>query len=308
MADIGEESIVMIIQLTKNLLAAPAAETMRYCLGAIKAAGGKGASVIKASAAHAKDALDGHGKAGQVSMKSLVKHAEGAELVSIPVPDADYKEVQKHLKAFGVTFAVMEHPATHACTAHFKAASADQVVAALKGVIRLQEHGQEQEQEQEHEPPEGERENDAPDHGEAAGQDATEKQNVIDQAQAELAWMDLGDGEAIAEIDDMILSARDDGTVTITEVAADGAETERLSERCPIPSQAMARTYAKTQLARIQREGARGNLSQDRGGVARERPTKEVLKEARERADKSNEQLKGAPSLAHRREHTERAR
>lgn len=148
MPDIGDESVVMIMQITEHLLLAPAADMMRYCRDAAATVGGSTVEAVKASAAKAKDAMDGHGRTGQVSMKTLVREAEGAELVSIPIESRDLQTVQSQLKAYGVTFAVMVNPSTSAISAHFRAASADQVATALRGVVKLAaiEQGREGEQ------------------------------------------------------------------------------------------------------------------------------------------------------------------
>ena len=337
MPDIGDESVVMIMQITEHLLLAPAADMMRYCRDAASTVGGSTIEAVRASAAKAKDAIDGHGRAGQVSMRTLVREAEGAELVSIPIEARDLQTVQNQLKAYGVTFAVMQNPITGAFSAHFRAASADQVVTALRGVVQaasLERQGVAQQRdddentvniggltmnkkafEESHDKARAAEEARFSDHtttreewaqhianhlgrGETSfdfdgetfdfaeaierGDVAIEGREAQDAEVVEAPeWVEL-DGESFAEQDGLIICARNDGTVSITEVDIEGQEHELLADRCPIPALPLAKTHALALASKIKAERANG---QER---AEAKDAQRAFREAAERAEERN--------------------
>lgn len=333
MPDIGDESVVMIMQITEHLLLAPAADMMRYCRDAASTVGGSTIDAVRTSAAKAKDAIDGHGRAGQVSMRTLVREAEGAELVSIPIEARDLQTVQAQLKAYGVTFAVMQNPMTGAFSAHFRAASADQVVTALRGVVQAasleQQHVAQQQDtdeatvsigdltmdrrafEDSYDKARAAEEARFSDHTtsreewaqhianhlrrgemsfdfegetfdfesgdmEVAGHEAEEAETI-----EELEWAEL-DGESYAERDGMIICARDDGTVSITEVDGEGQEHELIADRSPIPTLPLAKSYALALASKLTAERANG---QDRDEP---KDVQGAFREAAERAEERN--------------------
>lgn len=365
MADIGEESVAVMLRLTESLMLAPATDMLKYCLDGVASsldkAGGAATQTIKAGAATARNALDNHGHAGQVSMKRLVADAEGAELVSIPIEATDLKAVQSHLKSYGVTFAIMEHPATGALTAHFKAKSVDQVAAALRSVISMgAENVQDRSIENDRqggveEPKEadssvvryGQLEMDGTlfkewhrraidaenrwmsDHSTNETEWAAKIESALSNGETSFEfeheefdlspllasgavklaegkkepaqsreslppeWLEIGDQE-LCEMDNLILTVERDGTARITAVDEQGGEVEVFSERCPIPSPVMAKSFALAQASRFKGKSA-DELKEISAKEATALPTKEVLAEARERATKRNDELAQAP-------------
>lgn len=337
MPDIGDESVVMIMQITEHLLLAPAADMMRYCRDAASTVGGSTVEAVKASAAKAKDAIDGHGRAGQVSMKTLVREAEGAELVSIPIEARDLQTVQAQLKAYGVTFAVMQNPMTGALSAHFRAASVDQVATALRGVVRaasLEQQAVAQQKdtdeatvsigdltmdkeafEESYTKASVAEEARFSDHSttreewaqiiashigrdetsfdfegetfdfsgllESGGVKIANREVQNGELAGEPEWAEL-DGEAYAERDGLIICARDDGTVSITEVDNEGQEHELLADKSPIPTLPLAKSFALALASKLaaEREG-----EQDR---AEAKDVQSTFRDAAERAEERN--------------------
>ena len=99
-----------------------------------KEGAGLTAQGAKKAASLAANAIPGKGSEGRVGLKALV--SENRELMSIPVEREDLKALKKQLKAYKVTFAVMEDPLTGGLSIHAKAQDYARIETALEGVLK----------------------------------------------------------------------------------------------------------------------------------------------------------------------------
>lgn len=141
MSDAATETVSVMLQFGQSSI--PIARDLAgLMLDALRSAlvrdgkGGRGGGVASKAASKVASSIPGMGHEGEVSMSTLMSDAKDRELVSIPVEREDLEALRKQLKAYHVTFAVMEDPVTGGISIHAKASDYSVIEKALEGVIR----------------------------------------------------------------------------------------------------------------------------------------------------------------------------
>ncbi len=130
--DIGADSISLMVQFGRSVI--PIAEHLaEILLDATSTLMSQSAKGAKKGVELAANALDGHGKQGNMSLKNLA--AQKQELTVIPIEREDLKIIKDQLKAYHVDFALQEDALTGNISVHVKARDLARIEQALKGIV-----------------------------------------------------------------------------------------------------------------------------------------------------------------------------